>query len=273
MKISRINDGVMVEHNGRRHARLAARWDDLFLAANPAVVARQWFEEGHPVGHDDRILAPIVSQEVWAAGVTYERSKSARMAEAKRPAGAEFYDHVYQAPRPEIFFKATPHRVSGPGEPVRVRGDSNWSVPEPELTLAVNSFGSIFGYTIGNDLSARDIEGENPLYLPQAKVWTKSAALGPCILIDNEPLPPSTSISLNIARDGKTVFADSTTLAQLRRSPQLLVDYLLRENNFPAGCYLMTGTCIVPPDEFTLRSGDVIRITIEPIGVLSNTVV
>ena len=219
-----------------------------------------------------KILAPIGSQEVWAAGVTYFRSRSARMEESKTAGGGDFYDRVYSAERPELFFKSTPNRVAGPGEDVRIRRDSSWSVPEPELTLLINHRGQIIGYTAGNDMSSRDIEGENPLYLPQAKVYAGSCALGPCVLIGSEPLPTSTPIRLEIVRDGRTEFAGATTLAELKRAPSTLVEYLFRDNSFPFGAFLMTGTGIVPPDTFTLASGDRIRITIDPIGTLENKV-
>ena len=191
------------------------------------------------------------SQEVWAAGVTYFRSRTARMEEAKDSGGGSFYDKVYRAERPELFLKATPHRVASPGEPVRIRKDSRWNVPEPELTLAINTQGRIFGYTIGNDMSSRDIEGENPLYLPQAKVYHRSAALGPCLLV-GEPLPATTEIALEIRRGGVPVFNGRTALTEIKRSFTELAAFLFRENTFPHGAYLMTGTGIVPPDEFTL---------------------
>jgi 2-dehydro-3-deoxy-D-arabinonate dehydratase len=188
-------------------------------------------------------------------------------------AEGDFYDRVYSAPRPELFFKASPHRVVGHGQPVRIRRDARWNVPEPELTVCLSSGGRIIGYTIGNDMSARDIEGENPLYLPQAKVYDRCCALGPCIVAGAEPLPPSTEIAMEIRRDTALVFTGSTRLEQMKRTPPELVDYLFRENSFPNGCFLLTGTGIVPPNDFTLQSGDVIRITVEPIGTLENTVV
>ena len=218
------------------------------------------------------VLAPIGSQEVWAAGVTYFRSRDARMEESKSAGGGDFYDRVYTAARPELFFKATPHRVVGPVEDVAIRSDSKWSVPEPELTLLVSPQGAITGYTIGNDMSSRDIEGENPLYLPQAKVYGRSCALGPCILLSTEPLPGNTEIQLQILRGSKDEFSASTTLESLKRNPKELVVFLFRDNSFPAGCFLLTGTGIVPPDSFTLLAGDEIRITIPPIGTLVNRV-
>jgi 2-dehydro-3-deoxy-D-arabinonate dehydratase len=217
-------------------------------------------------------LAPIESQEVWAAGVTYFRSRTARMAESEVAGGGSFYDRVYNAERPELFFKALPHRVVGPGGAVRIRRDSKWNVPEPELVLFISPGGKIQGYTIGNDMSSRDIEGENPLYLPQAKSYDGSCALGPAILVTPEALPPSTEIRLNIQRAGTSAFADSTTLAAMKRRPAELVEYLFRETSFPNGCFLLTGTGIIPPDTFTLHPGDVIEIAIDGIGVLRNTV-
>jgi len=218
------------------------------------------------------ILAPIENQEVWAAGVTYYRSRSARMEESKDAGGGDFYDRVYSAERPELFFKATASRVAGPDSFVRIRGDATWSVPEPELTLLLNPQVEIVGYTVGNDMSSRDIEGENPLYLPQAKVYDRSCALGPCILVSSEALASSTAIELEILRGGRVEFAGATTLAELKRQPATLAEYLFRDNSFPFGAFLMTGTGIVPPDSFGLQGGDEIRITIAPIGTLVNVV-
>ena len=212
------------------------------------------------------------SQEVWAAGVTYYRSRTARMEESDAAGGGSFYDKVYEAARPELFFKASPHRVAAPGSPVRIRSDSRWNVPEPELTLAINAAGKIFGYTIGNDMSSRDIEGENPLYLPQAKVYDRCASLGPCLVISDHMPAAETVIAIDIHRDGQSVFSGDTMLGQIKRPLPLLADWLFRENSFPRGCYLMTGTGVVPPDSFTLRSGDEIRITLSPVGTLINTV-
>lgn len=218
------------------------------------------------------VLAPIERQEVWAAGVTYYRSRSARIEESKSAGGGDFYDRVYSAERPELFFKATAHRVAGPEETVRIRRDSKWNVPEPELTLVVSPSGRIVGYTVGNDMSSRDIEGENPLYLPQAKVYDRCCALGPCVLVAEEPPPKSATIRLEIDRGAERCFEGTTTLAGMKREPAVLVEYLFRENSFPDGCFLLTGTGIVPPDTFTLLSGDKVSITIDGIGTLVNTV-
>jgi 2-dehydro-3-deoxy-D-arabinonate dehydratase len=192
------------------------------------------------------------------------------MEESKDAGGGSFYDRVYAAERPEIFFKATPQRVAHPGQAMHLRGDSKWMVPEPELTLAINAAGQIIGFTVGNDLSCRDIEGENPLYLPQAKCFKLCAALGPAVLIHNEPLASTTRIHLQIDRDGGAAFEGETTLAQLKRTPAELAGFLYRDNTFPQGAFLMTGTGIVPGDEFTLHSWDVVKITIEGIGTLVN---
>jgi len=225
-----------------------------------------------PLQSPEKLLPPIDHQEVWAAGVTYFRSRAARMEESKSSGGGNFYDRVYTAERPELFFKATPNRVVGHGQKVAIRKDATWSVPEPELALLVNPVGKIIGYTVGNDMSSRDIEGENPLYLPQAKVYSRSCALGPGILISDRPLAATTKIQLAIKRGGECVFSGATDLSQLKRNPQQLVDYLYRENAFPHGTFLLTGTGIVPPDSFTLTHGDEIRISIDGVGTLVNSV-
>ena len=216
------------------------------------------------------VLAPVQGQEVWAAGVTYESSRVARNEES---GGHDFYDRVYDAERPELFFKAAPGRVRGPGGLIGVRRDSGWDVPEPELALVCSAAGGILGYTIGNDVSSRSIEGENPLYLPQAKVYRGSCALGPCIVgVDEAPPLKELEIQLRIARDGATIFTGFTSAAQLHRTPKELVQWLFRAQDFPAGVVLLTGTSIIPEPEFTLRSGDKVRISITGLGELVNTV-
>ncbi len=217
-------------------------------------------------------LPPIGSQEVWASGVTYSRSKDARMDESKKSGAAAFYDKVYEAERPELFFKALPHRVAGNRDTVHIRRDSAWNVPEPELTLFINSLGNIQGYTIGNDMSSRSIEGENPLYLPQAKTYDRSAALGPCLWVPPSPISPETVIAMVIVRAGKEVFRDAVMISRMKRSHEELASYLFRELTFPSGCFLMTGTCLVPPNEFTLAVGDEVRISIDGIGTITNAV-
>jgi 2-dehydro-3-deoxy-D-arabinonate dehydratase len=275
MKLYNTRRGILVTDNEGAHcvALDAFGWDD--LVTDPDIHARlRQSLNGPPVPapEPDELLAPIGTQEVWAAGVTYYRSRSARIEESKDAGGGTFYDRVYAAERPELFFKATARRVVSPGAPVRIRSDASWSVPEPELTLLLLPDGNIVGYTVGNDMSSRDIEGENPLYLPQAKVYDGSCALGPCVLIPDRPMPRSTSIALAIMRHGQIAFAGETTLAELKRDPRELASYLFRDNTFPSGAYLMTGTGIVPDDGFTLASGDVVEIHIEGIGTLRNPV-
>lgn len=221
---------------------------------------------------DSAILAPVGKQELWACGVTYLRSKIGRQEESKLSGGADFYAKVYEAERPEVFFKATPNRIVGPGKKVRIRKDSTWDVPEPELTLVVTSSGKIIGYTIGNDMSSRSIEGENPLYLPQAKTYDACAAVGPCLYITEQPLDNNTMIQLEISRMNTIVFSDKIAISQMKRTPQELVNYVFRECSFPDGCLIMTGTGIVPGNDFTLQSGDEIEITIDNIGTLVNIV-
>src|SRR5215218_9052397 len=220
----------------------------------------------------NQLLPPIGSQEVWAAGVTYLRSRDARMDESKDSGAADCYQRVYEAERPELFFKALPHRVAGHNSAVFIREDSEWNVPEPELTLFINSQGTIQAYTIGNDMSSRSIEGENPLYLPQAKVYERSAALGPCLYVPGKPIAPETEIRLAIRRTNKPMYEASTPISRMKRSLPELAGYLFRECDFPSGCFLMTGTCLVPPNHFTLQKGDVVEISIDGIGTLINPV-
>jgi 2-dehydro-3-deoxy-D-arabinonate dehydratase len=275
MKIYRTKRGIVVEDRASFHLLPESNWDDLFNrpgleATLTSRTRRTTSIEAHVVR--DELLPPIGQQEVWAAGVTYYRSRTARIEESKDAGGGSFYDRVYSAERPELFLKATPHRVSGSGQKVRLRSDSKWNVPEPELALAINSAGEIIGYTIGNDMSSRDIEGENPLYLPQAKVYDGCCGLGPCLLLAGKPLDRSTAIELEIRRGEGVAFAGETKLSELKRAEKELVGFLMRDNSFPHGSYLLTGTGVVPPDEFTLEKGDEIRITIGPIGTLTNVV-
>ena len=278
MKVYRTDKGLFVESEGNCYRIPLDSWDALVTHDDlhgllHSVVAKGEHAAGIALATSGvTLLAPIESQEVWAAGVTYYRSRNARMEESKTAGGGSFYDRVYAAERPELFFKATAHRVVGPGGNVRIRRDANWSVPEPELTLLVNPGGEIIGYTVGNDMSSRDIEAENPLYLPQAKVYDGSCALGPCVLITPEPLPVSTKIHLEILRGEAVEFSGSTSLKELKRDPRSLVEFLFRDNSFPRGAFLMTGTGVVPPDAFTLQIGDRIRITIDAIGTLENVV-
>ncbi len=277
MKIYKTDTAIIIEHQGSCYVSNFTNWDDFINRDHLYQLVKDEVNALAPVGNTDwlqtqKILAPIGNQEVWAAGVTYLRSKTARMEESKESGGATFYDRVYEAERPELFFKATAQRVVGTNDYVRIRKDSTWDVPEPELTLVITSSGNIVGYTIGNDMSSRSIEGENPLYLPQAKVYERCAGLGPCILVTENTIPPATHISMFIERNGKKVFEGFTTINKMKRTHTELVDYLYRECAFQQGCYLMTGTCVVPGNDFTLISKDVISITIEHIGTLINIV-
>jgi 2-dehydro-3-deoxy-D-arabinonate dehydratase len=266
--------GLVIETDGEvRRVSEAASIDDLFVAADADRLLSEWFATAVPVEvpADEEVLAPIAHQEVWAAGVTYLRSRAARMTESEGAGGAAFYDLVYEAERPELFLKATPHRVVGPGATVRIRRDSTWNVPEPELTLAVSRSGEVFGCTVGNDMSSRSIEGENPLYVPQAKVYSACAAIGPRLIVGDLP-DPSTTVSMTIHRDREVVFEGQTSLAQMKRDLVELAAWLYRDNEFPYGAYLMTGTGIVPDDDFTLAVDDEIRIGIDGVGLLVNHV-
>ncbi len=278
MKLYRTKAGVVLENDGQIRLLPQADWDtyinrdDLYDAAltdfnsgKADIQSAGWLA-------DQPILAPLVGQEIWASGVTYLRSRDARMDESKDSGGDSFYDKVYDAERPELFFKATAQRTVGTYDAVRIRRDSTWDVPEPELTLFITSSGKIVGYTAGNDMSSRSIEGENPLYLPQAKSYDRCAALGPCIYVPGQPISPDTQISLTIERGGEAQFAQQILISQMKRSHTELVSYLFRECSFSHGVFLMTGTGIVPPNTFTLRSGDRITITIDGIGTLVNWV-
>ena len=272
MKIYRTANGLVVEDGDRLYFSSSVSLDSLITHDNLQEHLRaalpQWSRvEASALSH---LRAPIESQEVWGAGVTYYRSRLARMAESKE--GGDFYDQVYDADRPEIFFKAMPHRVVGPNEKVAIRDDATSSIPEPELAFVISPQARIIGYTIANDMTSRDIEGRNPLYLPQAKVYDRSCALGPALWLTSEPMAGSTEIKMDILRAAKTEFSGATTLAARKRTADELVSYLFRNTSFPHGCVLMTGTGIVPEESFALRPGDEIRISITGIGTLINTV-
>ena len=274
MKLYRSSEGIFLQEDEKWYRLSRSDWNTLVSRDDLATYLRELVVRlsKTAVPALDKLLPPIEQGEVWAAGVTYFRSRTARMEEAEAAGGGTFYDRVYEAERPELFFKGTPHRVVGHGSGVHIRSDSKWNVPEPELALVVTPTGRLVGYTIGNDMSSRDIEGENPLYLPQAKVYDRSCALGPCILVQAEPLGPETEISIEVRRDGRAVFTGATTLSQMKRTPATLIEYLYRDNSFPQGCILLTGTGIVPDDTFSLQLDDEISITIQAIGTLTNRV-
>lgn len=275
MKIYKAKGGIIIDKDDKLYLAHSENWetfindDDLVGKIEDLIMV---LKERDDVEIAD-LLPPIGDrQELWACGVTYLRSKVGRQEESKASGGADFYAKVYEAERPEVFFKSTPHRIVGHNAFVRIRKDSTWDVPEPELTLVVTSSGKIVGYTIGNDMSSRSIEGENPLYLPQAKTYDGCAALGPCIYVTDKPLDTNTTISLEINRNGKKVFEGSIAISQIKRKFEELVSFVYREASFPHGCLIMTGTGIVPGSDFTLKSGDEINISIDNIGTLSNTV-
>ncbi|QEC45204.1 fumarylacetoacetate hydrolase family protein [Pseudobacter ginsenosidimutans] len=276
MKLYKTKNGVIIENDESLFEVQVQDWDNFINDDNLFKTINSLLSSGHGTKKDSLagsfIVAPVGKQELWACGVTYLRSKVGRQEESKLSGGADFYAKVYEAERPEIFFKATANRIVGPGEKVKIRKDSSWDVPEPELTLVVTSSGKIIGYTIGNDMSSRSIEGENPLYLPQAKTYDACAAIGPCIYITEEPLNSDTMIRLEINRNNTNEFSDKISISQMKRTLQELVGYVFRECSFPYGCLIMTGTGIVPGNDFTLRSGDEIKITIDNIGTLVNTV-
>lgn len=277
MKLYKTASGFLLEKNDQFYVVNSESWDGLINSddlyqnlldasrnATPISDGLQIIEAG--------LLPPIENQEIWASGVTYLRSMKARMEESKASGGDTFYDKVYDAERPELFFKALASRTIGSGGKVRIRKDSTWNVPEPELTLFVTSKKKVVGYTIGNDMSSRSIEGENPLYLPQAKSYDGSAGLGPCIYVPEHPILSDSQISMKILRADKIVFTEKISIAQMKRKHNELVEYLFRECSFPNGCFLMTGTGIIPPNDFTLQIGDEIRISIDHIGTLINWV-
>jgi 2-dehydro-3-deoxy-D-arabinonate dehydratase len=275
MKLYKTTKAILIELEDKYYLLAEHDWenfindDNLYKKTENIIKSLPTVDRLNP----DQIQAPIGDkQELWACGVTYLRSKIGRQEESQLSGGADFYSKVYDAERPEVFFKATPHRVVGHLGKVRIRKDSTWDVPEPELTLVVSSSGKIVGYTIGNDMSSRSIEGENPLYLPQAKTYDGCAAVGPCVLVAEQPLNANTAIGLSIKRNDVVKFEGTVTIGQMKRCQQELVSYVFREASFPYGCLIMTGTGIVPGHDFTLQSGDIISITIDEIGMLINTV-
>ncbi len=274
MKLYKTRQGILVENESGTYLLENENWEDFVNDDDLYSKIKERIKALSPSKTNiENILAPIGrNQELWACGVTYLKSKIGRQEESKDAGGGDFYARVYEAQRPEVFFKATSNRIVGPGQKVRIRKDSTWDVPEPELTLVVSSSGKIIGYTIGNDMSSRSIEGENPLYLPQAKTYDGCAAVGPCIYVTDQPLSNDTSITLEIKREGKTAFQGSVTLSQMKRKPEELVSFVYRECSFPRGCLIMTGTGIVPENNFTLKSGDEILISIDGIGTLKNEV-
>ena len=274
MKLYNTTNGIVIAQNEKFYL-LKEEWnnfinDDNVLQKSTAAIATATPVDKSAVNN----LLPTIGnkQELWACGVTYYRSMVGRQEESKASGGADFYGKVYEAERPECFFKSTPHRVVGNNGFVRIRKDSTWDVPEPELTLVVTSSQKIIGYTIGNDMSSRSIEGENPLYLPQAKTYDGCAALGPCVYLTNDPLSPETNIHLAIKRNNTNAFEGNIALSQMKRTPQELVSFIYKESSFPNGCLIMTGTGIVPGNDFTLQSSDEIKISIDGIGELINTV-
>jgi 2-dehydro-3-deoxy-D-arabinonate dehydratase len=277
MKIYKLKKGLMIERDRSWFRLTEVDWDHFINDDRLLDKAMEVISSLSPAPEPAQILreelvAPIGGQELWASGVTYFRSKQGRQEESREAGGADFYSRVYEAARPELFFKATRERVVGHGEKVRIRKDSSWDVPEPELVLMLSSNGKLVGYTLGNDMSSRSIEGENPLYLPQAKTYDGCAALGPCVLVAEEPLAPETTIRLTIRRRGTDVFGGEVAISQIKRSFEELAGYLFRELSFSKGVLLMTGTGIVPGRDFTLRSGDLVTISVDEIGTLANEV-
>ncbi|MEO8860608.1 MAG: fumarylacetoacetate hydrolase family protein [Ginsengibacter sp.] len=277
MKSYKIPQGIVIEKNAEFFLLKDEDWDlfinddNIFDKIAEVLTSSKAIKKGKEI-INGQLLTPIGTQELWACGVTYLRSKIGRQEESKNAGGGDFYAKVYEAKRPEVFFKSTPHRIVGHGDKVNIRKDSTWDVPEPELTLMVTSSGKIIGYTIGNDMSSRSIEGENPLYLPQAKTYDGCAAIGPCIFISKEPLDRDTNIHLEIIRKNNKEFEGNVAISQMKRTLEELVSFVYRECSFPHGCLIMTGTGIVPPNYFTLCSGDEIKITIDKIGTLVNIV-
>ena len=277
MKVYKVYKGILIENKGIFYLLEGEDWDSFINDNNLFTKIKHLISGIDPVQDPEAyvnkgFLAPAENQEIWASGVTYFNSKLGREEESREKGGSNFYARVYVAERPELFFKSMGYRAVGSGGKVRIRKDSTWDVPEPELTLVISSNGKIIGYTIGNDMSSRSIEGENPLYLPQAKTYDGSAAIGPCILVVEGPLPKTTKIRLEIRRESKQVFTGEIGIDQIKRKFEDLVSYLYAENSFPNGSLLMTGTGIVPSTDFTLQKDDEIKIEIDGIGTLINTV-
>ena len=275
MKLFKVDGAVLFQTATAEYKVENLSWDALVNQENLYDFLAAHATTHEPIAStidDKQVEAPIGSQEIWAAGVTYLRSKEARMDEAKESGAADFYAKVYEAKRPELFFKSTAARCAGPDQEVWIRRDSHWNVPEPELTLFANANGKIVGYTIGNDMSSRDIEGENPLYLPQAKCYQRSAAIGPCLLVPSKPIDADTQIHMSIERNLEIVFSGSISINQMKRKHEELIGYLFMEMDFPQGVYLMTGTCLVPPNDFTLAVDDLVHMSIDGIGSLRNKV-
>lgn len=278
MHLYKTTEGFLIEHNNEsRLLDQVLDWDQVINNNNLRGFLEEKWETSVRMPKPnllltENLLPPIGNQEVWAAGVTYYSSRLARMEESQDAGGGDFYSRVYQADRPEIFFKATPSRVVGHNQPFRIRQDSSWDVPEPELTLFATSSGEIVAYTIGNDVSSRSIEGENPLYLPQAKTYDKCACLGPGLYIPKEPLSLESTISIEILRSDQVLFTGQTSLSQMKRSPEELIGFLFRETSFEKGVFLMTGTGIVPDNNFSLQQGDIVSISIDLVGNLVNSV-
>lgn len=274
MKLYNTANGIVIEQNEKLYL-VKQEWNTFINNDNVFENAKAAISNAETVDANAiSTLLPVIGseQELWACGVTYYRSMVGRQEESKAAGGADFYGKVYEAERPECFFKSTPHRVVGHNGFVRIRKDSTWDVPEPELTLVVTTSGKIIGYTIGNDMSSRSIEGENPLYLPQAKTYDGCAAVGPCVYITDQPLSTDTQIHLSIYRNNQLMFEGHIAINQIKRSLTELVSFIYRESSFPHGCLIMTGTGIVPGHDFTLQANDVIKIAIDGIGELINTV-
>jgi 2-dehydro-3-deoxy-D-arabinonate dehydratase len=275
MKVFKTSGGIFILKENLVYKVRDYLWDELVNRDDLYVFLLELIRNALPSDQEIAgllVQAPINKQEIWAAGVTYLRSREARIEEAQKSGAADFYATVYDAERPELFFKSTSGRCVGTKDQVYIRKDSKWNVPEPELTLFITSNGKIVGYTIGNDMSSRDIEGENPLYLPQAKCYDNAAAIGPCLYVPEQPIDLNAKIKMSIYRDDSEVFKGEISINQMKRGHQELVGYLYRETSFPDGVYLMTGTCLVPPNEFTLEVGDTVNICIDEIGTLTNTV-